>query len=123
MPGHHDLQCVPLQYPQAIFLAQNVRATRQPSLRASMRPSGQADRHPTAIKAAEQTVVETVKRSAMQTGKRASSQVVGRISCQMARPSLRRGNALWKFLKEDDYLSILPTTTGATCLTSAQPCV
>ena len=75
------------------------------------------------IKAAQLANVETVKRSAMQTGKRASSQVVGRISFQMARPSLRRSNALWKFLKEDGYLSILPTTTGATCLTSAQPCV
>lgn len=75
------------------------------------------------IKAAEQAGLETVKRSAMQTGKRASSQVVGRISCQMAKPSLRRSKALCKFLNEDDYLGIRVTTIGATCLTSAQPYV
>jgi hypothetical protein len=66
---------------------------------------------------------EMAKRSAMQTGKRASSQVVDRISCQTVKPLLRRSNVFCKFLNEDDYLGILPTTTGATCLTSAQPYV
>lgn len=64
-----------------------------------------------------------VKWSAMQTGKRASGQLVGRMSSQMVLPTLRRSTAFGKFLNEDEYLGILATTTGATCLTSAQPYV
>jgi hypothetical protein len=45
------------------------------------------------------------------------------MSSQMVLTTLRRSTAFGKFLNEDEYLGILPTTTGATCLTSAQPYV
>ena len=100
---------------------QGSRAAWQRGKKAIIHAAGQSSDEDT--KETGQADVETVQRSAMQTGKRASGQLVGRTSSQMVLSTLRRSTAFGKFLNEDEYLGILATTTGATCLTSAQPYV